>query len=53
MILRRSRREREKPGRYGESATYSNYMYVNFVSADTPTTYEKAVNSEDSLDWKQ
>jgi len=53
MILRRSRRERKKPNRYGKTATYSNYIYVNFISADTPTIYEKAVNSEDSLDWKQ
>jgi len=53
MILRRSKRKRKKPDRYGETATHSNYIYVNFVSADTPTTYEKAVNSEDSLDWKQ
>jgi len=53
MILKRSRRERKRPDRYGEAATYSNYIYVNFVSADTPTSYEKAINSEDSLDWKQ
>jgi len=53
IILRRSERERKKPDRYGETATYSNYIYVNFVSADTPTTYEKVVNSESSLDWKQ
>jgi len=53
MILRRSERERKKPDRYGEIATYSNYIYVNFVSTDSPTTYEKAVNSEGSLDWKQ
>jgi len=32
---------------------YSLYIYVNFVSADTPTTYEKAVNSEDSFNRKQ
>jgi len=49
MVLRRSERERNKPDRYGETATYSNYIYVNFVSANTPTTYEKVVNSEDSL----
>jgi len=53
MVLKRSGRERKKPDRYGETAMYSNYIYVNFVSADTPTIYEKAVNSEDSLDWKQ
>jgi len=53
IILRRSERERMKPARCGETATYSNYIFVNFVSADTPTTYEKAVNSENSLDWKQ
>jgi len=53
MVLRRSGRERKEPDRYGETATYSNYIYVNFVSADIPTTYEKAVNSEDSLDWKR
>jgi len=49
MVLRRSGRER-KPDRYDETATYSNYIYVNFVNADTPTSYEKAVNTEDSLD---
>jgi len=32
--------------------SYSNYIHVNFVSADTPTSYKKAVNSEDSLYWK-
>jgi len=53
IILRRSERERKKPDRYSETTTYSNYIYVNFVSADTPTTYEKAVNSKSSLDWKQ
>jgi len=53
MVLRRSERERKKLDKYGETATYSNYIYVNFVSVDTPTTYEKQVNSEDSLDWKQ
>jgi len=42
MILRRLGRERKKPDRYGETATYSNYIYVNFVSADIPTSYEKA-----------
>jgi len=52
MVLTRSRRERKKPDRYGETAMHSNYIYVNFVSADTPITYEKVVNSEDSLDWK-
>jgi len=49
MVLIRSGRERKKPDRYVEVATYSNYIYVNFVSADIPTRYEKAVNSEDSL----
>jgi len=45
MVLKRSEREREKPDKYGEVAKYSNYIYVNFISGDTPTSYEKAVNS--------
>jgi len=53
MVLRRSGKERKKPDRYGEATTYSNYIYVNFVSADTPISCEKAINREDSLDWKQ
>jgi len=53
IVLRRSRREKRKPDRYGEAATYSNYVYVNIVMAGTPTSYEKAVNGEDSLNWKQ
>jgi len=35
MVLRRSGRERKKPDIYGEGATFSNYIYVNFVSAGT------------------
>jgi len=53
MVLRRSEGERKKPDRYDETATFSNCIYVNFVSADTMPTYEKAVSNEDSLDWKQ
>jgi len=51
--VRRSVRERKKPDRYGEAVAHSNCIYVNFVNADTPTSYEDAINSEDSLDWKQ
>ena len=52
-VLRRSDRERKKPDRYGETVVYTNCIYVNFVSADTPISYEDAVKSEDLLDWKQ
>jgi len=48
LVLRRSEGERKKPDRYGETATFSNYIYVNFVSAHTTPIYEKIKNKS----WK-
>lgn len=51
--LRRSERERKKPDRYNANFVNSNYIYVNVVSADSPSTYEEAINSGENDLWNE
>ena len=48
--VRRSDRERKKPDRFGDSEVY--YIYVNYVSAHSPRTYDEALSSSESDLWK-
>lgn len=50
--LRRSKRERKFPSKYEDSYVYSNEIYVNFCSADSPVNFEEAINSDESESWK-
>ena len=49
---RKSTRETKIPDRwgYGNSETY--YIYVNYVSANSPRTYDEALSSSESELWK-
>ncbi len=51
-LLRRSTREKKKTERYEANFTNSNYIYVNVVSADSPSTYEETINSDEKDLWK-
>lgn len=50
--LRRSSRIKKIPARYGDkSQVYC--IYVNYVSADSPASYNEAINSNESKKWKK
>ncbi len=50
-IRRVSTRDRKKPERYGDLIT--NCVYVNYVNANVPDTFEEAINAIDSHEWKK
>lgn len=51
--LRGSMRERKKSERYGDNVAYSSCIYINFVSVNTPTSFENALKSKESGSWRQ
>lgn len=50
--LRRSSRIKNKPDVY-RPESYARYVYVNFVSADSPKSFNEAINNSDSESWKE
>lgn len=48
--LRKSTREKKMPSRFD---AHSNFIYVNFCSADSPVNFEEAINSNESENWIQ
>lgn len=46
---RKSTRERKAPERYGNPVT--NFVYINYVSADAPKSYVDAIESRESDLW--
>jgi hypothetical protein len=53
LELRRSNRERKLPCRFDDSYIYNNYIYVNYCCADSPNSFEEAMNSNESECWKE
>ena len=51
--IRKSPGERKIPERYGQNALNTNFIYVNVVSTDSPSTCGEAVNSNDNDLWKK
>ena len=49
--LRRSSRNRKKPERFGQAN--SHYIYVNIVSANSPMSYNEALERNDCDSWKE
>lgn len=49
--MRRSNRERKVPDRYGNGETH--YIYINYVCATSPQTYDEALSSSESSLWKE
>ena len=48
-IPRRSTRDKKSPIRYPENGW--NNIYVNYCRANTPSTFEEAIRSNDSERW--
>ena len=48
IYIRKSARKRKIPERYGQNALNTNFIYVNVVSTDSPSTYGEAVNRNDN-----
>jgi len=51
--LRRTGRERKKTEFYSASLANTKYIYVNFVSADSPTNYVDVLESDEYCLWKE
>ena len=50
-VVRRSERKKSPVNRYGNPVT--NYVYVNYVSADNPESYNDAISSRESEKWRE
>lgn len=50
--LRKSNRKTKKPDWYGINSANSNYIFVNYVSADSPITYDEVLKSDECELWK-
>ncbi|XP_070517912.1 uncharacterized protein [Cardiocondyla obscurior] len=50
--VRKSSRNRKRPDRYGDNIA-TDFVYVNYVSADSPLNYDDAINSREADGWKQ
>ncbi|KAK9728103.1 hypothetical protein QE152_g18128 [Popillia japonica] len=51
--LRRSTREKVKPIRFNDdNFVYNSVVYVNYVNAENPISYNDALNSNDSENWE-
>lgn len=48
---RASVRNRKRPERFGDAV--SHCIYVNYVNANVPSTYEDAINSSESREWRK
>jgi len=51
--LRRTGRERKRTEFYNASLANTKYIYVNFVSADSPTNYVDVLESDEYCLWKE
>lgn len=50
---RKSTRIRNKPNWYGINSATSNYIFVNYVSADSQITFDDVLESSECELWKQ
>lgn len=48
---RKSSREVRQVQRYGNPVSYC--LYVNYVNANVPSTYDDAINSGESYEWRK
>jgi len=51
--IRRSNRNKKQPERYGIDEIHNNLVYVNFINANTPTSYVEAIQDKDCIKWKE
>ena len=50
--LRRSKRKKNTNSKYVSEDYENNFVYVNYCDSNVPNTYEKALESYDSENWK-
>lgn len=50
VVERKSKRKKSPVSRYGNPV--SHFVYVNYIDANVPNTFEEATNSHDSKKWQ-